>query len=100
MVRELTVETVTEPVNRNDEVRILRVVFYFVTQPENVNVDRAREWRPPIPPHVLQQGTARNCLAAIFDEITEQAGLAFRKLNPGSVSHDFTLPEIDVHTAK
>src|SRR5262249_21759815 len=87
-VAELSRELVAETVDGDDEFRGFGVGFDLLPQPGDVDVDRPRQRRLVVAPDVREQRIARQCGAAMHDEMSQQLELARGQIDSPSVAPD------------
>src|SRR5262249_52952508 len=93
-----TGKAVTLAVDCDDVLWIFRIVFDFLTQPRDMNIDGSCQRNGLIAPHFLEQFVAREHDAFPLDEVSEQPAFALAKIGGLALLGYSPFYEIDVDT--
>ena len=93
-------ELVAGAVHRHDEPRLLGIRFQFVSQMNDVRVDRAGVRVILIAPHRIQQAVAAERFRGMGDEVGEQGELLRRELDGAAGAPYLVAANVDLDVAE
>src|SRR5258708_37441718 len=91
--RRSPIELVPHAVHGQEELRVGGTRLDLLAQLGDVNVDGARQRRLVVAPDLVEQAVARDHLAAVLDEVPQEAHLARRHLDSLALAAHFALLE-------